>query len=303
MKTFKQFIKESVSASKRVGIEHISSLKPLEFISFCNYLKKDLKGIISQEKVKINLKIDGCGVRFGVDPESKKFYLESSHSGPQFEVGSFSEFARNKYGLSNSISEQYDDVLDSLKKMKELNNYLKTNPVKIHAELLYTPNAVESNNKLQFLVVNYDKAVLGKKFTLVMYKVETDSDETEIIKQIKTFSTPEIKFEDQRLNFNNIDVSYEVTNFLELIEKEKNIEEILKSRKQIDQPAKVAILEIVSEFQKKISKKIISSKFEHVLGTDSMEGIVLYFDNGKVVKVVTDEYKAGKLKFNLDRQK
>lgn len=60
-KTFFKLIMEDVQASRRIGIEHISKLKPLEFLALCDHFKNDLKGIISQEKVKINLKIDGCG--------------------------------------------------------------------------------------------------------------------------------------------------------------------------------------------------------------------------------------------------
>jgi len=306
VKTFKQFIREDVQASKRVGIEHVSKLKPLEFISFCNYLQDELGGIISQENVKINLKIDGCGVRFGVNPDSGKLFLESSHSGPQYDIGAFSKYTQEKLGKSDAISESYDEVLKELSQQKNLLEFLKNTPVKVHAELLYTPNATVIGDKLQFLVVKYDKSVLGNKFTLVCYKTEqlkeTDLSEEEIIKQLKTFSTPDIKIEDQRLQFNSIDISYEIGNFLQMINKQNNIEQILVSRKREHQQAKLALIEIIQQVQEDISKKIISTKFQHALGTDSMEGIVLYFTNGKVVKVVTDEYKTGKVQFNLDRK-
>lgn len=304
---FKKFINEDVAQSKRVGIEHLSKLKPIEFIELCKYFKEDLKGIISQEKVKINLKIDGCGVRFGIDTKGN-FFLESSNSGPQFEVGAFGNYTKTKFGSSNPVSDSYDDVLKELKKFKPLQSYLKKNfpnGIKIFCELLYTPLAKEIEGQLQFLVVKYDKSQLGKKFSLIFFKAEDlegkTLEEEPIVNSLKGMSsTDSIVFDDQRIKYHDIDINYEVNSFFELIEDFGDVETLLRSRLGKDKETKKALIEIIQKAQYDISKKIVATKFNHRFSGSEMEGLVIYFTDDKVVKVVSDLYKSGKEEFNKD---
>jgi hypothetical protein len=301
---FKKFLIEAeVAQSKRVGIEHISKLKPLEFINLCEYFRDDLKGIISQERVKINLKIDGCGVRFGVDTKGN-FFLESSKSGPQFEEGAFSGYTKNKFGSSNPVSDSYDDVFKTLKNYKPLQKYLQSfeKGVKIFCELLYTPLAKEIEGQLQFLVIKYDKGMLGQRFSLIFFKAEdlegNSIDENEVATKLKTLTTPDIVFDDQRIKYHDIDISYEVNNFFEMISDFEDVKTVLASRLGKDKETKKALGEIIQRAQYDISKKIIATKFNHRFSSSEFEGLVIYFTNGKVVKVVTDTYKGGKEEFN-----
>jgi len=307
---FKTFLKEQVQATKRVGIEHLSKLKPLEFLELCEYFKNDLKGIISSEKIKINLKIDGAGLRFGIDSNGK-FFIESSSSGPQFDHGAFSNYTKNKYGESNPISDSYDDVFQSLKQYKPLQTYLQKNfpdGVKLFCELLYTPLAKEIEGKLQFLVVKYDKANLGNKFSLIFFKAEDLNgeqlkNETEVFNKLKQLSSSDIVFDDQQIKYEDIDINYEINSFYEMLEDYDDIKNVLASRKSADKKTKQAIISIIEKAQKSISSKIIQTKFNHRFAGDEMEGLVIYFDSSKVVKVVSDKYKSGKEEFNKEYQK
>lgn len=300
MQQFKLFCE--TESSKRVGIKHISELPPIEFISLCRYFKDELNSIISNDKVKINLKMDGCGVRFGT--EHGNLYLESSYSGPQFNVGAFSKYTEIKKGVADNISKSYDDVLDKLQKNKKLKELLDISGAKVFAELLYTPNAKEISGKLQFLVIRYPKEKLGSLFSLIIYKVEHSSlPEIELIKQIKDLSTKEILFEDQKLDFQNIDVTAELDSFFEILKKYDDVEIILKSRKQKDQTLKNTLKTIIKEYQETISKKILLTKMNHKFLDEEFEGIVLYFENGQILKVVSDQYKTGKQEYNKEYKK
>ena len=307
MKTFKQYLKEQeVKTSKRVGIEHIYALKPLEFIDLCRYFKNDLKGIIKPKKVKINLKMDGAGLRIGLDA-NKKFFIESSRSGPVFKPGAFAEYTINKFGKSNEISDSYDKVLSSLLELEPLQRYLRSKfhqGVKLFCELLFTPNAKQIEGKLQFLVVKYDADKLGKLFSLIFYKAEDldgnqITNEQQIFNDLKKLSTNRILLDDQTIDYEDIDIEFEVNDFLQIIDDQADVEYILTSRKKDDQPAKEALVNIISKYQKMISDKIIQTKFNNKFGSE-FEGLVLYFTNGKVVKVVTDVYKSGKQDFNVE---
>jgi len=69
--------------TKRVGIQHLNKLKPMDFINLVKMFKEEMGGKISDKNASISLKVDGFGCRFGLDPKDN-FFLESSNSGPQF---------------------------------------------------------------------------------------------------------------------------------------------------------------------------------------------------------------------------
>lgn len=303
-KNFK-LLNEEIRSSKRIGIEHLSKLKPLEFLNLIKYFQDDLKGIISSEKVKINIKIDGCGIRFGID-SNQDFFIESSNSGPQFKQNAFSDFTKNKFGSSNEISDSYDDVFGELKSYKPLQSYLKNNfpnGIKIFAELLYTPLAKEIGDQLQFLVIKYDKKNLGNKFSLILYKVEDVNgkglkNEKQIFEDLKKFSNNDIVIDDQTISYEDINISYEINSLLKILEDYDNLEQILTSRKSIDKKTKDIVISLIQQVQNNISDKIINTKFNHRFSGKEIEGLVLYFSNDKIVKVTSDIYNKGKEEFN-----
>lgn len=280
-------------------MEKIIKIKKLENISSSRF---DIEVDNVHNFFANDILVHNC--KIGSDSKGK-FFIESSSSGPQFEHGAFGNFTKNKFGESNPISDSYDDVFKELKNHKPLQQYIKQFPegVKLFCELLYTPLAKQIEDKLQFLVIKYDKGTLGKKFSLIFFKAEDLEgkqlkNESQIFSDLKKLSTADIVMDDQTVNYSDIDINYEVDSFYEMIKDFTDIKSILTSRKAIDKNTKNALIEIIQKAQQTISDKIIKTNFNHKFKGDQMEGIVIYFQSGQVVKIVSPEYKTGKIEFN-----
>ena len=325
MKTFSKFIKE-VSATTRKSIPHLGSdtsnnIDERVFLELLDFIEQNYKNIITPDKVNITEKFDGFGIRFGLD-SNKKFFIESSRSGPVYDAGTFRNFAINKFGSSNPIAESYEDIFKTLSSCKELQDILKKyteqSGIKILAEALYLPNKKEDGGEgedeyVVFIATRYKKQKLGTWATFILFdaidgdSVEFDQNKkTALFDDLKRLSTNEIKFETPEINeISSIDVSREtsqVKNFVNQIEKKygKAINDLLSnpSRKRSDLQIKNAVKNKILQFQKELATKIASGIMKGKLG--DIEGVVFKLANGVMFKVVSDAFKKAKAERNKE---
>jgi len=298
VKSFKKYLaeEESVSATKRQNMQHLTQMKPREFIDLMRQFRDELNGIISSEKVDVSEKVDGFGIRFGVD-DGGKFFIESSRSGPQFHHGAFSAYAKAKFGVADNISAGYDDIFKKLGEYKQLQDLLKKNgPVKVIGECLYNPNATLTDHGLKFIATTYNPKLLGKWATFVLF--HTDPDKDHLIDQIKALSTHEIKFATPEVDYNDVDITYHIKDFFQFVDQYPNIKEILASRKAADRDLKKMIIDTFQRFQKDVTDKIASGIEKGQFGPE-VEGAVFGVNDTKF-KVTTQSFKKNKELFNTE---
>jgi hypothetical protein len=271
----------------REGVQHLNNMSDTEFTAMCRYIHAT-GGDLTTRNSKVNLKIDGCSLRIGM--YERKFFIESSRSGPQHIPGAFSEYTKNKKGSPDQISASYDRVLESLIHHRPMQKLLEglavegldefygvDRGVKMFCELLYTPLAFESDGKSKFLVTEYDNDRLGKLMTLVFYKVEdimghTPYDESKIFKALRSISSKAVRIYDQRVECDRFHIS-------DLVARACGPNPPMESLKT------------------EMAERLLSSPFRHPLRGDDFEGLVFYVDmyQGKhVFKVITDLYAKGK---------
>lgn len=289
-----------VKATRRVGIEHLELLKPVDFINLMKILENDFKGILSKSNITIREKIDGCGLRFGVD-ENGKFFIESSHSGPIFNVGEFTEYSIQKKGVVDSFSQGYDTVLKILQNFTPLVELLReylTYGGKVICEMLFNPFGKIEGKGITFISTKYDRTKLANIASFILFDIIDNNGNSinkkeELIEKIKKLSNPNYLFSDNIIDFKNFDFTIDINNFNRLLKKFKDIERILTSRKKVDKDLKTIIKTSISEFQKELADKIIktigSSKFG--LKQDDFEGIVLNTINGRIIKITSPKFK------------
>lgn len=298
MKSFAQYLKEEAVATKRQNMLHLQKMKDEEFIEFVRKVKNEMGGKLAD--VKVSLKVDGAGARFGKDANGKVFF-EGSRTGPIYEPKSFSTHAKSKgyEGEMLARAGHYDDIFDIVTK----SDFIKTLPnnTKVVCELFYNPMGEMSDDGIKFVTVKYDKKKLGKVMTIVPFSVLVASTgqkhaySSEIIKSLYKQSDEDIKFIDPSLTTSGqIDISAFVDPILSLNQHSLNI---LKSRKAEDKAAKENIKTLIQNVKNALADYILKhesilDKFK--LGPD-IEGLVLNID-GQDVKVTTPEFKASKAK-------
>ena len=296
MKNFKDYLKESVEASKRQNMLHLQKMKEEEFIEFIRKIKTEMNGKLAD--LKVSLKVDGGGGRFGKDANGRPFF-EGSRTGPIFEPKSFSTYAKAKglEGESLLRAGHYDDIFDIVTK----SDFIKSLPnnTKVVCEIMYNPMAEISDDGIKFVTIKYDKNKLGKTMTIVPFKVivastgQEHAQSAKILKDLYAHSTDNIKFVDPNLKTTtDIDISAFIDPILSLNAQSL---EVLRSRKASDKEAKENIKKIVQMVKDSLAEYILKhqnivDKFK--LGKD-IEGLVLDV-NGQNIKVTTAEFKASK---------
>lgn len=319
-----------VESTPRVGIQHIYggdngeySMKPEDFIELINFIKNANQGILNKSNAHLSEKSDGFSLKFGLD-DKNKFFIESSRSGPIFDEGTFRQFAIDKKGETNPVTEGYEDIFKSLKHNKELQNYLKSintpSGIKIQSECFYLPigKTSETNKSIvKFVATWYRKEKLGSWATFVVINV-TDGkgrplmqDKVRKIKDdLKQLSTKEMKFDYGDIpDFSEIDLSSEIRKieeFINSIEEEygQKIDDIMnnpsRQKSALVQKRKIKqeMLNLQKDFSKKLSGLIKTGKFG-----DEYEGLVFELANGIMFKVVSDRFKEAKKAYNQDYKK
>jgi len=322
MKPFSKFIKETITSSTRKGIPHLGGdtsniVDEHIFLDLLNFIEQNYNSVITPQKINITEKFDGFGIRFGLD-QDKKFFIESSRSGPVFDAGTFRNFAIKKFGSSNPIAEGYEDIFITLKQNEKLQNvlgkYWEPAGIKVIAEALYLPNKKEEGDDyVIFIATRYKKAKLGSWATFILFNV-TDGNNKEmeenkkqsLFDNLKACSTADIKFETPDIEeISDIDVSKEILQVKKFIGDIENqykvkINDILhsKSRKKSDMEIKNAVKAKIIDFQKVLANKIAGSIIKGKLG--DIEGVVFKLANGLMFKVVSDAFKEAKKQSNLN---
>ena len=169
-----------MKATTRKGIPHLwapgnsMEMKQKDFDVFIEKLTKNWNGILSHSNCEISEKIDGAGIRFGIN--NQRFFIESSRSGPIYDEGAFSKYTTEKKGAPDKMSLGYDDMFNLLKSDEELQkflNYMRIGNFKVIGEVLYNDFGEYSEDKTKIKFVNtwYNVNALGKKATFVLFDV------------------------------------------------------------------------------------------------------------------------------------
>lgn len=298
MITFKEYLKisEEVAASRRQGIQHLTDMKPEQFVQWMKTVKNETSGIL--KNIKCVGKIDGLGARFGRDTNGKPFF-EGSRTGPVFDSNAFSAYARGKTDNVEIIAraEHYDNMLEIFKN----ESFMVAVPsnCKVVCEIFYNPMAKESDLGITFVTIQYDKKKLGSLMTIMPYTIlQADTglehpQKDEILKALYSKSNDKIKIIDPNLKFTEIDISA-FANSASVIPDDALI--VLKSRKAEDKAAKQNLLNIIQKIKEDLADYIlkhpgIEGKFK--LGPE-IEGIVLHLpdkDGTAPYKITTQDFK------------
>lgn len=290
-------VTEEVAASPRQGIEHLSKMNDIQFIEFAKSIQKDLKGKI--DTIPVTLKVDGLGARFGKDVNGTPFF-ESSSSGPIFKPGSFSAFAQGAGhdGERLARAQHYDELFDLITGSEFIKKL--PNDTKVFCEIMYNPMAEQTERGLKFVTVSYDKKLLGNKVSIVPHYVQKASDnsqhpQSEKIKEwLLTQSTPDIKFIDDRLNYEEaLDVSGTIDPVLSL--NDQSIA-VLQSRKAADKEEKAKIKAAIQAVKTALADQILNNPKlvdKYKLGQD-IEGIILHRPDAPRLKITTGDFQQSK---------
>lgn len=299
MQSFRELY-ESIAKTKRVGIDHLNQLKPMDFIRLVK-LFQDMGGKINDKNAKISLKVDGFGLRFGLDANGA-FFIESSNSGPQFQAGAFKAYTKAKNGTVDAISIAYDTVYDSLKANSSLQNLLKNHMtetgIKVVCECLYSPIGQKEGNKIKFVAINYDQAKLGKHATFVLINVLDGAgvkhpNSHAVINEIKSLSTSDFLFDDALTGISEVDLTVEINDVLKFISKYPDLEQTMLSRKHADRELKNLIKDTLKEYQDKMAAKLLKAINNTKFG-DEFEGVVFELLSGKMFKAIHPDFSSRK---------
>ena len=311
MISFKQFIEEqaeqetSVATMKRQGLTHLTQMKPEAFLTWLETVKNEASGLLGKQNVKAALKIDGLGAKVGKSKSGQVFF-EGSRTGPQFEPGAFSAYAKAKGSDEVVIqrSMHYDDILSHFKQNKKLMDLIPNN-TKVYCELFYVPMAeLADDTGVQFVTVKYDRKKIGSLMTISIYDVldaETNQkhpDAEEIKKTlIEKGSTSEVKIVSADLDFvGEIDINAEIDLVDNLIKNKDETLRIVSSRKGEDRVTKQNVLQLIDAAKRKLSDKVLFNS--SICGQDrfcdiaSSEGVVLHLPkNLGSVKVINPKFQ------------
>ena len=295
MISFRQFILQeqaeqetSVATMKRQGITHLNLMKPEAFLTWLETVKNEASGLLGSHNVKAALKVDGLGFRFGKS-STGQIFVEGSRTGPQFEPGAFSAYAKSK-GSDEVVIQRalhYDDIFSHFKKNKKLMDLVPNN-TKVYCELFYVPMAeLVDDTGVKFVTIKYDRKKLGNLMTICIFDIlnaETNQKHpnAEEIKKtlIEKGSTSEIKVVSPDLDFiGEIDINGEIDLVDNLIKNKSETLRIVSSRKGEDKITKQNVLQLIDVAKKKLSEKVLFNKnlcgMDRLCDPENNEGIVL----------------------------
>lgn len=305
MLTFKDFVLEEKqkSSTTKIFIDHLDKMKPLKFLQLAKKLNDEFGGILSKEHIEITEKIDGSALRIGQD-ETGKSFIESSTSPSIFTPGEFTARALAK-GYSDSIGKHFDQILKQMKEDKGiqtiLTNFNDGKGIKLIGEILYLPLGIDEVDKVKFIRISYDKDKLGTEWTFVPFNVvhmdgTPHPKEDQVKSALYKLSSKQRKYVKPTLQITkDIDISIDLKDLHDSMEKYKDLESILASRKQIDAHLKAVITGEISKFQKALAIKILNHVKTGLFGNE-FEGIVLKLGDGSLLKLVTDQFKQSEFK-------
>lgn len=265
-------------------IPHISTLKPIPFISWSRFMMNKHRGVIDSRYIKVTEKIDGSAFSFGLN-SIDQFYGKSSTSSPMFNVGDFEKRDIQK-GYSGEVGRHFDSILYHLKYNKAVHNMLKSfndGGIEVVGEILYRDLAIgESKTSIKFIRIPYPKYRVGEIFSFFPIAVKdsegnTHKNEKIIIRKLVRLSDHLYKFAhaDYVFAISVHDILKEVLNY------EEHINTILTSRRKIHKEEKEKMKKEIHDLQLRMEDRIR----QHL--PNDIEGIVI----GDAVKVVTNTFK------------
>jgi len=277
----------------RKGIQHIYNRLPDGRVSSAEMRDAEFielaKEIVANggrlDKVQINLKVDGAGIRFGRDQSGRPFFMTSRVTKPLYadDIGSFERYGQSQ-GQSGEQLERtklYDSALDLIVNSNFINALPKDTIVQ--AEMLYKPMAQLTSNGLKFVNIPYDPRYLGSKMTLIPIMAKdystgrTVKNQEGLLKKLSAMSDADIKIMTNKLEHSDIDVS-------------KIVEPVSK----LNPKNRQANREILDRARQQLSQVILSSpnlRGKEMLGTN-IEGLVLNFPSGRLAKITTPQMKS-----------
>lgn len=197
-------------------------MKIIDFLSFVDELIAN-GGVLSSSVASVTEKIDGGGIRLGID-DSGEFFFESTRSGPIYRRNSFSKFTANKFGKATAISKAYDKALDFLLDDPRIKDAFQKvgHKIIIKGEVLINDLAKRKDGKLRFVATDYDEENLGTECTFVLFDAPQET-----MKELIKLSTKEVKFCDSSIEMKPIDFSDEISQL-----SKNNLEEIQRKMEQ-----------------------------------------------------------------------
>ena len=290
----------------RKGIQHIYNRLPDGRVSSMEMRDRDFLELVKEidseggtlDSAQITLKVDGAGIRFGRDISGRPFFMTSRVTEPLYadDMGYFERYGKSQNQSSEQLARtrNYDQALSAIVN----SDFIKQLPSDtiVQAEMLYTPMAqAVDNNQLKFVNIPYDQKRLGSEMTLIPISVRRFStgqdlpDQDKIIKKLVNKSTSEIKILTNKLEHRGINVS-------KIIEPVVNLPQTLTSAllSKGTTPEKTRVKEILDQVRQQLSQAIIDSprlKGKNMLGPD-MEGIVVNFPSGRIIKVTSPQMKS-----------
>lgn len=290
----------------RKGIQHIYNRLPDGRVSSMEMRDREFLDLVKEiadnggtlDSTQINLKIDGAGIRFGRDTSGNPFFMTSRVTKPLYkdDIGYFERFGKSQGQSDEQLARtrNYDRALSTIVN----SDFIKQlpNDTIVQAEMLFNSMAQPAGNgQLKFVNIPYDQKHLGSNMTLVPILVreygtgKTKPDQDKIIKKLVSRSTPEIKIISNKLEHKGIDVRKIIKPAIDM---SQGLASSLLSKGTT--PEKTRAKEILDNVRQQLSQAIISSpqlKGKNMLG-DNMEGIVINFPSGRLVKVTSQQMKS-----------
>lgn len=285
---------------KRQGIKHIynpgssTEISDKDFLTLVRKIKQDLGGKL--KGAKVNLKVDGAGIRFGKDQSGRPFMMTSRADKPLYadDVGSFAAFNKDRGEEFQQRGAKYDRALETIVNSDFINVLPKDTIVQ--AEMLYNEMAEKTDGGLKFVNIPYDPKKLGGKMTLVPFSAkiystgESHPQEEEILDTLNKKSSKDIKIMSNTLPTKDIDVNKIIDPAVNL---SSELEATLAPRTK-DTPEKQQAKEILAAVKKELSDFIANNP--NISGKDqlgpNMEGLVIELPGLPPVKVTSQEMKS-----------
>lgn len=295
----KNALKEA-SAYGRKSVPHLynpgssAEIKDQEFIALCEEILT-MGGKLNQ--ASINLKVDGAGISFGKDTNGKPFFMTSRVTDPKY-IENYGDFTR--YGQTKGQDQQQLDrasKYDQALRIILTSDFIKQLPSDtiVRCEMLFVPMSTKTATGLKFVNIEYDPSKLGSVMTLVPFEIKQFStgqarkDSAKIKGELINSSSPKIKIMDNRLAHNGVNVLDIVS---PIVEKKTSLIAALKSRQ--DPESKTKAKQVLASAKQKLSDRIANDK--SLSGKDklgnTMEGIILNFPSGRIVKITSPEMKS-----------
>jgi hypothetical protein len=275
----------------------INQMKPKEFISFVNSLRKSVKGNkLNLSDLEITEKIDGTSLRFAMLEGALN--LESSYSGLQAKPSDF----KGPFAAQFSETFKFLKAKGYEKKLKKISD--KYGDFKVVGEYLYTDGApIDKDGTITFVATKYNPDKLGKFGTFVVFDVQqlTDNKESFIAadSNVKSKIVSELtKINDSNWKFltkkdikwsGELELTYEIA--------EDKLSEILSSAEFLsDKANKETFTQIKMQVADAFTQAMVSKGSVLGIPSSTVEGVVLKFGDGMVVGAQNPGWKVLKNK-------